>query len=290
MTGDRILTVREAVAKAAAYFSEKGVCSARLDAELLIGAAVGMDRLHVYMNMDRPLNVSERDRAREFLRRRGAREPVAYILGHKEFLSRDFEVTPAVLVPRPETELLVECAEQELTGRFPEGEAVLRVLEFGVGSGVIAVSLAADIPRVDVLATETSPAAAAVAERNAVRHGVAGRVHVRVQSDFEGIAGPFHAIVSNPPYVAERDRADLPPEVRDFEPEQALFAGLDGMRWLDLLLREAPRRLLPGGFLLVEIGEGMTRQITQAADSSGLRIDRVVRDYAGIERHVLLVP
>lgn len=282
MTG-KLLTIGEVVMRAAEYLARHGVETARLDAELLIGHALGLTRLQVYLERDRPMTEAERERARELVRRRAAREPVAYILGKREFRSREFEVTPAVLIPRPETELLVEHALTELERHFGRGQP-LRVLEFGVGCGAIAVSLAAEMPEVEVVATEASPAAAEVARRNAERHGVADRVEVRVQPDFEGIAGPFHALVSNPPYVAESEAATLPPDVVRYEPHQALFGGPDGMRWIEWLMDEGPKRLVAGGFMLFEIGSTQGELVRRAAAVRGLTLEAILPDYAGLPR------
>lgn len=281
-----VFTLREAVARGAEFLKRKGVESARLDSELLVGSALGMDRLKVYLNLDRPMSEAERDAARVLLQRRAAHEPVAYIVGRREFRSRQFTVSKAVLVPRPETELIVDIARHELDRRFPEGN--LRVLEFGTGSGAIAVSLAAEIERVHVVATEQSAGAADIALENVRRHGVDAQVTVRVQRDFAGIAPGFHAIVTNPPYIAESERATLPPDVVQHEPAEALFAGADGLDAIRFLVREAPALLVAGGFLLTEIGAGMAEAVERVATAAYLRPIGRYKDYAGIERFVML--
>ncbi len=288
MVAKERLTIDEVVKRAAQYLADKGSPTARLDAELLLGHVLGMTRLQLYLDRERPLHEEELSRMRELVRRRAQHEPVAYIVGHKEFFGRDFRVTPAVLIPRPETELLVETVLHELASRFPAA-ATWRVLEFGAGSGAIAVTLAAENERVHVVATELSPAAAEIARENAERHGVASRVEIRVQSDFAGLADPFHALVSNPPYVAEADSASLPPDVRDFEPDEALFGGPDGMRWIEWLLRNSRELLEPrGGFLALEIGAGMSERVHEAGQGQGWQVAKIVPDYAGIERVVVL--
>lgn len=283
------LTIAEIVARTTEYLLSKGIETARLDAELLIGHALGLTRLQLYLDRDRPLSEDELARARDLVRRRAAHEPVAYITGKKEFYGRDFEVTPAVLIPRPETELLVEHVAEQLQERFPVEK--VRVLEFGVGSGAIAVTLALLREDLTIVATEISPEAASVARRNAERHGVADRVDIRVQPDFSGIEGPFHALVSNPPYVAESEAASLPPDVVRYEPSTALFAGADGMQWIEWLLTEG--RLFvrtDGGFLAMEIGFGMAERVKEAACRCGWNVEAVLPDYAGIERIVRCVP
>ncbi|MCX7625802.1 MAG: peptide chain release factor N(5)-glutamine methyltransferase [Candidatus Sumerlaeaceae bacterium] len=283
------LTVAEVVARTTQYLMSKGIETARLDAELLIGHALGMSRLELYLDRDRPLNEEELVRARELVRRRAAHEPVAYITGKKEFYGRDFEVTPAVLIPRPETELLVEHVAEQLLERFPE-ESV-RVLEFGVGSGAIAVTLALLREDLTVVATEISSEAASVARRNAERYNVAGRVDIRVQPDFSGIEGTFHALVSNPPYIAESEATSLPPDVCRYEPPLALYAGVDGMRWIEWLLAEGRHFVChEGGFLAMEIGFGMTARVREAARQCGWEIEAVQPDYAGIDRIIRCVP
>lgn len=283
------LTIAEIVARTTEYLLSKGIETARLDAELLIGHALGLSRLQLYLDRDRPLSEDELARARELVRRRAAHEPVAYITGKKEFYGRDFEVTPAVLIPRPETELLVEHVVEQLQERFPEEK--VRMLEFGVGSGAIAVTLALLREDLTVVATEISCEAASVARRNAERHGVAERVDIRVQPDFSGVEGTFHALVSNPPYVAESEADSLPPDVVHYEPSTALFGGADGMQWIEWLLTEGRRFVrAEGGFLAMEIGFGMAERVKAAACQRGWNVEAVLPDYAGIERIVRCVP
>ena len=285
---NQLLILKEALAKGTEFLTAKGIATARLDAELLVAEALGISRLGLYLDLERPLVVAERDRARELLRRRGLREPVAYILGRREFLSLDFQVDARVLIPRPETELLVERVLEELPKRFPDAEGQYRILELGIGSGAIAVSLAKELPQAQVLATEISPGAAEVAQSNAIAHGVADRVEIRVQADFAGIDGLFHAIVSNPPYIDGADRDNLPADVRDFEPAQALFAEEQGLACYKFLTGDAGRLLETGGFLITEIGMGQAPAITLLAEAGGLRIESVIKDYAGIDRHLLM--
>jgi release factor glutamine methyltransferase len=284
-----LLTVGGVVARAAEFFRGKGIASARLDSELLVGEALGLDRLGVYMNMDKPVSAAERDRARELVRRRGQREPVAYILGRREFHSRDFAVGPGVLVPRPETELLVDLAIEKIRSRFgklPE----CRVLEFGAGSGAICVSIAADLPQVRVVATEISAAALDFARRNAERHGVADRIEFRLQPDFAGIEGPFQALVANPPYVNPADKPAVSPEVMLHEPQVAVFADDAGMALVRQVARDGLPLLAADGFALVEIGAGQDDRAEAAASGIGYSRVEVLPDYAGIPRIVLLEP
>jgi release factor glutamine methyltransferase len=237
--------------------------------------------------MDRPLDEGEKVGARDLLVRRAAHEPVAYILGFREFMGRPFEVGPGVLIPRPETELLVERAAAELTERFP-AEDQLRVLEVGIGSGAVAVSLCHLVPRVVVVATECSPEAAEVARRNAKALGVASRLEIHVTDGLDAVEGPVHAVVSNPPYVTEAEYRDLMADVRDFEPRVALVGGADGLDVARMILREAPRLLAPRGFVLMELSPMVMPGLAAAAESAGMAVHEVIKDYAGHERHVLL--
>jgi release factor glutamine methyltransferase len=319
--------VRDAVVRGAEYLQARGAGTARLDAELLVGEALGMDRLGLYMNMDRPMDAGERERARSLVMRRGRLEPVAYILGRREFYGHDFEVTAATLVPRPETEFLVDSALEFLGAmdrlavggdqRDPDEAAAearedaaqflvagvesparalvapvqsRRVLEVGAGSGCVAVSLALGRPCLEVVATELSEEAAEVARRNAERHGVGNRVTIRVQSDLQGLEalGPFDGLVSNPPYVAERDRAGLSVDVRDWEPETALFSGHDGLNCIRWLLSAAPMVLSPGAFGVIEIGHDQSSAVTEIAERAGWQVGGFRRDYGGHDRIALL--
>ncbi|PKO18890.1 peptide chain release factor N(5)-glutamine methyltransferase [candidate division BRC1 bacterium HGW-BRC1-1] len=279
-----ILTLGEVIIRTTDFFRGKGIVTPRLDAELLVGEVLGMDRLQVYLSFDRPMAESEMARARELVRRRAGMEPVAYILGRRDFFGRSFEVNPAVLIPRPETELLVEAALAALRDERWAGEAELRVLEFGVGSGAIAVSLAAEEPRVQVVATEISPAAAEVARRNAERHGVSDRVTLLVQADFEGVGDGFHVLAANPPYVDPADKATMMPDVVNHEPHQALFADNLGYAAIEQVLKAAPELLATGGSVIMEVGAGQMDKTKEIAKAAGLAEVSVIKDYAGIER------
>ena len=211
---------------AADYLSRCGSPSARLDAELLLGHVLGMDRVSLYVNHDRPLEPGEVEAYRRVLRERCRGTPVAYITGKKEFMRVTLKVTPAVLIPRPETELLVEAAVQRL--RAASGP--LLVTDVGTGSGAIAIGLALSLPAARVLATDISPAALAVARENVTAHGLDGRIEL-LEGDLlapvsdavrAGRIGPLDAVVSNPPYIPARDWESLPRSVRDYEPRLAL--------------------------------------------------------------------
>ena len=261
------------------FLTARGVENARLEAEWLLCAATGLDRVGLYLNFDKPLNDDELHRCRTMVARRGKREPLQHILGTQEFCGLEFEVTPEVLVPRHDTEVLVD----EAVGRSPGARAVLDV---GTGSGCIAVALARRMPDSAVVAVDISGQALEVARRNAVRHGVA--IEFLQGSLFQPVVGRrFDLIVSNPPYIPSSDIEALEPEVRDFDPRTALDGGADGLDVYRHLVPEAPGFLNPGGWLLLEVGVGQAQFIAQLFRMAGGYEEAVVvSDSAGIERVV----
>jgi release factor glutamine methyltransferase len=289
VTSNPPITVGEIIDRTTQFFQQKGIESPRLDAQLLIAHALGKSRLELYLQFDYPLDETELARARELVRRRAAREPVAYILGKKEFAGREFKVAPGVLIPRPDTEVLVDEVQRELTALAAAGgeTSAVRLLEFGIGSGAIAVTLAAENPALQLIATEISPAAAAIARENSEAHEVADRVEIRLQADFSGIEGPFHGVISNPPYIAPAEKQSLAPEVRDHEPPEALFAEDDGLHWYRFLAAEARRLLAPGGFLAVEIGYQQRERVETIFRGAGFSHVRSVKDFGGNDRVVV---
>ena len=277
------LSVVEALRRAAARLAERGVTAARLEAELMLAHVIGLTRLELYLHFDRPLSQDERAAMRRLLAERGRGVPLAYLTGRREFFSLEFEVSPAVMVPRPETELLVETVlGLERDERLPAGE----ILDVGTGAGAIAVSLAHQLPDRRVVATDISPDALAVAARNAGRHGVTGRVTF-IEGDLNaGQTGPFAAVVSNPPYIAEGERGSLPPEVLA-EPPLALFAGEAGLAVIRRLIGTCPGLLVPGGWLVLEVGAGQSSEVERLMRDEGHLVEMVVgRDLAGVERMV----
>ena len=225
--------------------------SARLDAELLTAHSLGLRRLDLYLQYDRPLDEEELAPIRELLRRRGGGEPVAHLVGEREFYGRPFRVTAAVLVPRPETELLVERVLAWARAR----PAPPRIVDVGTGSGCIAVTLACELPGAELVATDVSAAAVEVASANAARHGVAATVETVTGSwaqPLRGWAG-FDAVVSNPPYVTSGELAGLPRDVRDFEPALALDGGGDGLEAYRALVAEVVPLVRPGGLVALEV-------------------------------------
>ena len=266
------MTTREILQKSASWLAGKGFESARLEAELLLAHLLSTDRVGLYVDPDRPLTPAEVDAYRELLRRRGAGEPVAYLTGRREFFGLEFEVTPAVLVPRPETEMLVDRA-RELGGET--------LLDLCTGSGCVAIVCALRLPVARVVATDVSGAALEVAKRNAETHQVGERVRFLEGDLFEPLEAEarFDLILANPPYVPTGE-AD---EVARHEPREALFAGPDGMEVIRRLIEGAPARLEAGGSLLVEIGEDQEDGVRGLAEPL-FRAVEIHRDLAGHPR------
>lgn len=284
------------------YLAEKGVEGGRLDAEFLLAHVLGLGRLDLYLQHDRPLLPRELEVFRGLLKRRAAREPLQHVLGSAPFRELDLLSDSRALIPRPETEILVEevlawAAEvaPDLSGA--DGAEVgrddrkpLLALEIGTGTGAIALSLLTEGPFRRIVATDSSPQALAVARENAERNGVSEALEFREGSLFApvGEGERFHVLVSNPPYIPDGDRAGLAPEVRDWEPTTALFAGPEGLDVLLPLVAGAPDVLLPGGLLALEVGHGQAGRVARAVEETGgFREIRIRPDLAGRERVVL---
>jgi release factor glutamine methyltransferase len=279
------MTIAEHVALARRALEEAGVPAreAGLDAELLARTVLTWDRA-TYLTRCREAAEPgfDADYA-ALLARRTRREPVAYILGAREFWGLAFEVTRDVLIPRPETELIVE----EALAAFGGGRPPATVIDVCTGSGCLAVTLAREFGGADVIGTDISPTALEVARRNAHRHGMIGRIEFRAADLLDGITVRADLIVSNPPYVARRDAATLAPEVRDHEPHVALFAGDDGLDVYRRLLPAARARLTRDGKLIVEVGAEQADPVAAAAEAAGLRLDHTRQDLQGITRTLL---
>lgn len=276
----------ERVAEAARRLAEAGIDArdAAFDAEVLARHALGWGRATYLARWREPAPAGFEDRFEPLVARRRRREPVARITGRREFWGLDFEVTPAVLVPRPESELLVETA----LARLGDRTAAWAVADVGTGSGCLAVALARELPRARVAATDVSPEALAVARRNASRHGAADRVTFLHTDLLDGLPGPFDLIVSNPPYVPDGVIDTLAPEVRDHEPAAALRGGQDGFDTVRRLVDAAAERLRPGGRLIVEIGAGQSGDAGGIARRAGLQVCDALPDLQGIPRAVVM--
>jgi release factor glutamine methyltransferase len=285
MTGaaPKTWTVLELLRWTTQHFAERGIDTPRLDAECLLAAALGCDRLGLYVSYDRPVDEGERTRFRELVRERAtARVPVALLVGEREFWSLPLRVTRDVLVPRPDTETLVAAA----LDAFPDREAELTVLDVGTGSGAIALAIARERPKARVTATDVSAAALAVARENAARLGLDDRVHFAEGALFEPVAERrFALVVSNPPYVAERDAATLPPELAH-EPPTALFAGPDGTDVLRALASQVRDALEPDGACFFELDPAQAETVAAWLAAAGLREITTHRDMAGRARVV----
>ncbi|SHG93429.1 release factor glutamine methyltransferase [Thermosyntropha lipolytica DSM 11003] len=265
------------------FFTEKGLEEPRLEAEVLLASALGKDRVYLYTNYDLPVNQKERELYREWIKRRVKGEPTAYITGSKEFMSLEFKVTPHVLIPRPDTEILVEEA-LHLANRWQEK---VRICDVGTGSGAIAVSLAYYLKRAHVYATDISEEALKVAEYNAQKHGV--KVVFKAGDLMQPLAGEekFHIITANLPYISEEEYIKLSPSVRDYEPKSALLAPGDGLDLYRSLLPQAWELLYAGGYLLMEIGFNQGEKALAMAEKWGKA--EIIKDLAGRDRVVKLL-
>ncbi|MCX7045635.1 MAG: peptide chain release factor N(5)-glutamine methyltransferase [Candidatus Sumerlaeota bacterium] len=324
--------IEEALNKAALRLKEAGAASPRLDAELLLAEALGMNQTQLILRANNALDEAASAQFHTMIQRRLRREPIAYILGHKEFWGREFLVNQHVLIPRPETELLVESALEWIRPRTNSSEfrvpssefqlpklpgapnaergtqnaesgrrnaergtrnAELSILDLGTGSGAIGLTLAAEIPEAHVVCSDLSAAALNVARENAGRLGLAdidtGRIAF-IQSDiFSTVSGEFDLIVSNPPYVGEKEREALMPDVRDYEPALALFSGTEGDEFIKRMLAEAPDHLLPGGALIFEIGYAQGEKAQDLIRSnSRWKAPKLLRDGAGHPRVIVV--
>jgi release factor glutamine methyltransferase len=270
------------------YLKQRGADNPRLDAEVLLAHARGCERIMLYTAFDEEVADDVRGRFRELVKQRAAGTPVAYLVGHREFYSLDFRVTPDVLIPRPETELAVVTVLDLLKER---GAAQPRIADVGTGSGAIAVTLAVQRPDSRVTATDASPAALAVARENAERHGVAERIEF-VEGDLLAPlpAEPtFDVIVSNPPYVSQPEYDALPTEIKGHEPQMALLGGPTGCEVVARLIPQAAERLLPGGCLVMEFSPMVEAEVHRrlAADSR-FTDARTVKDLASLGRLVVV--
>lgn len=267
---------------------QTGVETAAQESRWLVAHALELESHHLASKAQEPVSAEQWAHAVSLASRRAAREPLQYILGTQEFCGLEFQVSPAVLIPRPETEVLVQEAVRAVD---LDKESVL--VDVGTGSGCVAVALATILENARIVAVDRSPQALAVAKGNAERHAVTEKIEW-MESDLlsalreRGMTGTVDIIVSNPPYIAEADWAGLQPEVRDFEPRSALFSGPMGTEFHERLLRESKEFLVPGGTLMMEIGQGQCAAVRQMAERiGGYAPLRVVEDEAGIERVVI---
>ena len=268
------------------YFGQKGVESPRLDAEVMLSHVLGRQRIYLYVHFDEPLQAEELAAYRTMIKQRIDRVPVAYILGEKEFMGLTFKVTPDTLVPRPDTEILVQAAVDRLKQWT---DADVRLADIGTGSGAICLSVLSMLDNIVADTVDISPAARAVAEENAAALGLSERVTFHTGDLLAPIREQqFTAILSNPPYIPEADIQGLAPEVRCKEPMTALSGGKDGLDFYRRLCDEAPAMLTDDGFMAFEVGIHQATEVAQLAEASPLIVrTEILKDYAGIDRVVV---
>ena len=279
------MTLHQTLAAARARLVAAGIREdeAAIDVDLYARTILGWDRTRLVVEQQAPSPAALEPCFSEWLARRSRREPSAYIVGVREFWGIDFEVSPAVLIPRPESELIVE----EAVARIGTGDA--RIADIGTGSGCLAIAIAHTLPRTRIVATDISGDALAVARRNAARTGVAERVHFVMGSYLDGVGGPFDVIVSNPPYVRDHDRSNLSRAVVQYEPHVALFGGEDGLAGVRAVLAASCTRLVPAGWLVFEFGLGQDDEVRAlVADYPELRVADIRSDLQGIPRTAIV--
>ena len=278
--GMSIAAARRMVAQA---FRQGGLDSPDLDARLLVGHALGLDHTALASKGERQLSADEVSAVSDLATRRLAHEPVARIVGHKEFWGLEFKVTPATLVPRPETETLVEAA----LAAIPDRSLALRIADFGTGTGALLLALLSEFPNAVGIGTDISISALAVAHDNAVRLGVGSRAHFIACDYGSALRGPFDLIISNPPYIASGDIAGLDSEVRNYDPGRALDGGASGLDAYRAVLAHAGRLLAPEGIVVVELGAGQASSVAALMGKGGIAADAPKPDLNGRFRSLL---
>ena len=279
-------TIRQALAWAGSCLQAEGLPDPRLSAELLLGSVLGLDRLGLIIHSDQSLDDKEGLTFQEKVLRRAGHEPIAYLTGHKEFWSLNFEVNPNVLIPRPETEMLVEETLSIVSART----GPMTLVELGTGSGAISIALAKSLKHLHttrLIATDLSRGALRTAQQNAALHGVEKEIHF-VQGDW---LNPFSShsrwidlLVSNPPYISKLEMFSLPETVKGYEPAKALAGGLDGLEAIRQIFHQAAPQLKTGGWLLLEIGETQGPRILTLAQEHHFNPINILRDHAGKDR------
>ena len=286
---DAVWTIARLLTWTTDFFREHDIENPRLDAEVLLSAVLGKDRMYLYVHFDEPLEPAELAQFRVSVKERAARMPLAYVLGRREFMGLDFRVTRDTLIPRPDTEVLVQCAVDFLRARAENGADDLRIADVGTGTGAIALSALHYMEGTCADAVDISPAAAAVARENAEALGLLERIEIQVGDLLTPLAGrSYDMILSNPPYIPSADIAGLMPEVRSYEPHLALDGGTDGLDIYRRLTAEAPALLKAGGGIAVEVGIGEAHAVAALMEAHP-RIVRTetLKDLGGIERVVM---
>ncbi len=281
----RLVDVRGALKESIARLSEAGTPSHALAAELLLMHVLGRERAWIYAHPEHPLAAGERDRYLALVAQRAAGTPTQYLTGKQEFWGLEFEVTPDVLIPRPETEHVVEAALERVGAE--QRQARVRVADVGTGSGCLAIALAHELPNAEIVATDISEAALSVARRNAERHGVASRITFAQSNLLEAFLHEsflFDVIVSNPPYIGREEAKELQREVREHEPAHALFGGEEGTEIYGPLIAQAEKLLHPGAALVLELGYESLASVHPLVATLAWTDVRVTNDLAGLPR------
>jgi release factor glutamine methyltransferase len=285
----RILDV---INKTTLFFEKQGIESPRLNIELLLAHLLKKKRLELYLEFERELDEATLEKLREMVKRRGAGEPLQYVTGVVEFCGLEFMVDKRVLIPRPETELLVETVVERLNADGRDGARPSRIVDVGTGSGCIAVTLAKKLPEAEIFAVDASAEALEVARANAIRHKVEKNIGFSQSDLLEALTDSFQAdaIVSNPPYVAVGEWAKLSKEVRDFEPVRAFAAGEDGLEVIRRLVMNAKRVLSPSGFVALELGAGQCAAVQELFVKQDYKVTQVAKDLQGHDRVIVAQP
>ena len=277
-----MLTVLESIKLSTEFLTDKGIESPRINAELMLAKILNCKRLDLYLSFDRPLNESETNLYREFIRRRSKYEPLQYILGSVEFYGFEFKVDKSVLIPRPETEILVETVINSV-----DKNNMQNILDIGTGSGIIAVSLAKNLPCSSITATDSSESALVIAKENAVLNGVEEQIKFKLSDiltdvDYEG--KPFDIVVSNPPYVSFEEYQKLAPELRLFEPQSALTDSNDGLNFFRVIAGSSKKLLKKGGKLFLELGQDQSAKVFGFLNEENFINISIKKDYQNIDR------
>jgi release factor glutamine methyltransferase len=284
LCSNKPVTLRESLASAISRLTAANVPSPRLNAELLLMFTLECDRAYLHAHPEAKLSADEQHRYDQALAQRERGVPAQYITGHQEFWGMDFLVTPAVLIPRPETEHVIETVRDLVrVGRAPSPTDSLRIVDVGTGSGCIALALAKELPNLEISATEISPAALEIARANAARLQLAARVQFHQTDLLQGLeSGGFDFVVSNPPYVGESEEEQVQLEVRKHEPRNAVFGGATGLEVIERLIPQACRALKPSGWLVMEISGTIAERVLELL--AGWNDVQVVNDLQGIPR------
>lgn len=277
-----MVSLLEVLQKSTAFLGERGVVDAKLSSEWILADSLGLKRLDLYLQFERPLWEEELVVIRSRIKRRAQREPLQYILGTTEFYGVSLKTDARALIPRPETEYLVELLHARYLNREPN-----RILDLGTGSGAIAISLLTLFPNAKAVAVDVSEDALALAGENGVSAGVGDRLELVRSNWFESVEGTFELIVSNPPYLTSEEMESAEPEVRKFEPSEALFGGVDGMRDLNLIVKEALPRLVDGGLLMLETGIQQHSSLIDSARKYGYSSMDSIKDLGRRDRYLI---